>query len=368
MKSPQILIMAGGTGGHVYPALAVAQQLRNDGWLVDWVGTDRGLESRVVADEDFALHTLPVRGLRGKGIVAKAEGLLLLVVAMFVALCLVWRIKPDIALGMGGYVSGPAGLACFLLRVPLIIHEQNAVAGTTNRLLAPLAKRILCGLPPAFNGRAAAEFVGNPVRKAILKAADQPRQFVDVFDSVRPLRLLVIGGSLGSAPLNALVPETVRVLKQLGRVDKLHVRHQCGEAHLEATLAAYHTLDVQHVEVSCFIDDMAAAYLWADLVVCRAGALTISELAATGTPSMLVPLPHAIDDHQTANAKTLSDAGAGQLLPQCELTPTRLAQFLWGYLEHPGRLRVMSTAARSAARPNATIRVAEVIEEVAHVR
>ena len=367
MRAPRILIMAGGTGGHVYPALAVAQQLRNDGWLVDWIGTDRGLEASVVSAEGFTLHTLPVKGLRGKGVIAKVESLLLLVVAMFLALGMVWRLKPHVALGMGGYVSGPAGLACFLLRVPLVIHEQNSVAGTANRLLAPLATRTLCGLPHAFDGRDSITFVGNPIRRNILKAGEQPRVFTDFFDARRPLRLLVIGGSLGSAPLNVLVPEAIHVLHAIGHADKLHVRHQCGALHLEKTLAAYDKLSVDHIDVHRFIDDMAAAYLWADLVVCRAGALTISELAVTGTPSMLVPLPHAIDDHQTANAKALSDEGAGQLLPQRELTPTRLAQFITSYLEHPGRLRAMSGAAKSIARPKATLSVAQVIVEVARV-
>ena len=368
MNAPRVLVMAGGTGGHVYPALAVAQQLRNDGWLIDWIGTDRGLEAKVVPAQDFDLHTLPMRGLRGKGLVAKFEGLGRLIVALFLALRLVWRLKPDVALGMGGYASGPAAVACVLLRVPLVIHEQNSVAGTTNRLLAPVATRVLCGLPNAFDQGAKVELVGNPVRREIVQSGEQVREFTKAFTTERPLKLLVIGGSLGSAPLNALVPEAVYELNKAGRGEQLQIRHQCGAQHLEATLAAYGKLPTDRIDVSRFIDDMAAAYLWADLVVCRSGALTVSELAVTGSPSMLVPLPHAIDDHQTQNAKALSTEGAGQLLPQRELTPTRLARFITGYLDLPSRLDAMSNAARALARPKATQRVAEVIAEVARGR
>jgi len=368
MNPRRVLVMAGGTGGHVYPALAVAQNLRNDGWLVDWVGTDRGLEANVVPAQGFELHTLPMRGLRGKGVIAQVEGFVLLIAALFAALQLVWRLKPNVALGMGGYASGPAGLACVLLRVPLVIHEQNSVAGTTNRLLAPLATRILCGLPNAFDQSAKVELVGNPVRREILQRGEQGRDFPVAFTADRPLQLLVIGGSLGSAPLNTLVPEAVHALYADGRGAQLHIRHQCGAQHLEATLAAYGKLPTDRIDVSRFIDDMADAYLWADLVVCRSGALTVSELAVTGSPSMLVPLPHAIDDHQTHNAKALSAEGAGQLLPQRELTAEKLARFISGYLDLPSRLGAMSKAARALARPNATERVADVIAEVARGR
>lgn len=367
MSTPRVLIMAGGTGGHVYPALAVAGLLRDRGWLVDWVGTGQGLEARVVPDNEFPLHTLPVRGLRGKGIAARLVGVLRLLAALVAALRLVRRLKPDVTLGLGGYASGPAGIATWLLRRPLVIHEQNAVAGTTNRLLAPLARRVLSGLPGAFDRRREAEIVGNPVRQDIVAAGVLSDGIPGAFTAERPLQLLVLGGSLGSAPLNTAVPAAVGQLLDAGSGARLTIRHQCGERNLDATRAAWAEHPDASVAVFPFIDDMAGAYAWADLVVCRAGALTVSELAVTGTPSILVPLPHAIDDHQTRNALALSSHGAGQLLPQRELTPTRLARLLDTYLEHPGRLRVMAAAARSLGRTTATEAVADIVAEVAHV-
>ena len=363
--APRLLVMAGGTGGHVYPALAVAEAMRAKGWLVDWVGTERGLESRVVPSNDFALHVLPVRGLRGKGLLFKAMSAGLLVASLFESLLLIRRLHPDVVLGMGGYVAGPAGIAAWLLRKPLVIHEQNAVAGTTNRWLAPLARRVLCGLSGAFDDVAKAQLVGNPVRKEIVACFDAPALIPSEFSAERPLRLLVLGGSLGSIPLNEGVPAALETLndEQLGL---LSVHHQCGSAHHDITVQRYSAVAKFNVDVMPFVDDMSAAYQWADLVICRAGALTVAELAVTGTPSILVPLPHAIDDHQTRNAQALSSQGAAQLVRQIDMTPARLGKLITSYLEIPSRLQMMAAKARDVAKPQATDAVVGALEEVAH--
>ncbi len=365
MKPGRVLIMAGGTGGHVYPALAVAQCMAERGWQVDWVGTERGIEARVVPGAGFVLHTLSVLGIRGKGIVARLRGLGHLLLSGVQALRLVARVKPDVVLGMGGYAAGPAGIAAVIQRRPLVIHEQNAVAGTTNRMLSPFATQVLTGLPGAFNRRRAVQVVGNPVRPEIAAVYFAEVRHIDRFDAQRPMRLLVLGGSLGSAPLNQGVPAAVAALAEAGPVDHLSIRHQCGNNHVDATRAAWATTGIEQVEVLPFIEDMAAAYDWADLVICRSGALTVSELAATATPAILVPLPHAIDDHQTRNAETLSQHDAGVLLRQSEMTATRLARLIDAFASEPARLRKAAQAARGVARISATEAVADVLEEVA---
>lgn len=361
----KLLVMAGGTGGHVYPALAVAHALRQKGWSIDWVGTQRGLESRVVPANDIPLHCLAVRGLRGKGLVARLSGAARLLLAVVEALAVVRRTRPDVVLGMGGYVAGPAGVAAWLLRRPVVIHEQNAVAGTTNRLLAPLARRVLCGLPGAF-GEAKATVVGNPVRADIIALSEHAQATPEAFTVERPLRLAVLGGSLGSKPLNEAMPAALASLAPAIR-GRLAIRHQCGPQHEAATRALYADCADLAVEVQPYVEDMAAMYRWADVVVCRAGALTVAELAISGTPSVLVPLPHAIDDHQTANARTLSACGGALLLPQAEMTPARLAQVMGEFLSSPQRLATMRAQARATAFPDATQSVAHVLQEVACV-
>jgi len=365
MDSPRALIMAGGTGGHVYPALAVAEELRNRGWLVDWMGTDRGLEAKVVPAHRFTLHALPVSGLRGKQALGRIQGVLRLVAALFKALGEIRALRPAVVLGMGGYAAGPGGLAAFLLRRPLVIHEQNAVPGTTNRWLRPLARRVLCGLPGGFADMPRVELTGNPLRSN-LESGDcltVPAEF----SAERPMRVLVLGGSLGSLPLNRGVPVSLGGFTEEQK-NRIQVFHQCGEQHLEATQQAYWENRFSAVEVHPFVDDMKSAYAAADLVICRAGALTVSELASQKRPAILIPLPHAIDDHQTANAKTLADIGAAQLLPQSRLDAGELEGFLIGYLEAPGRLAAMSLAASRVSSGRATQSVANVIEEVAHER
>jgi len=361
----RLLVMAGGTGGHVYPALAVANAVRELGWAVDWVGTERGLEHRVVPANHIPLHCLAVRGLRGKGFLTRLTGAVRLLLSVVEAFGVVRRTRPDVVLGMGGYASGPAGIAAWLLRKPLVIHEQNAVAGTTNRLLAPLARRVLCGLPGAF-GQGNATVVGNPVRADISTLAQQPSTVPSSFSKERPLRLAVLGGSLGSKPLNDTLPVALASLDAEER-GRLAVRHQCGLEHEAATRSLYDQCADLAVEVLPYVEDMASMYRWADFVICRAGALTVAELAISGTPSVLVPLPHAIDDHQTANARALSGCGGALLLPQPEMTAARLAKVVSNFIAAPQQLFSMGEKARASALPQATQAVVSVLQEVACV-
>lgn len=361
MSPRRALIMAGGTGGHVYPALAVAGELRNRGWQVHWVGTRRGLEARVVPAAGIPLHTLAVRGLRGKNPVDTLVGALRLFWSLFQALAVVFRFRPDCVVGMGGYVAGPAGLAAWLLRRPLLIHEQNAVAGTTNRLLAPLARTVVAGFPGAFREAVNPRELGNPVRQALVAAAaEHPWDY----HGQRPLQVLVLGGSLGAQPINSLMPEALRLLHQQLGEDSVAVWHQSGEAHRASLELAYDGLAGGEIRISAFIEDMAEAYSWADVVLCRAGALTVAELAVMGRPALLVPLPHAIDDHQTANARALSDRGAALLLRQAQLTASQVAGILADCIANPRRLAAMAAAAAAAARPRAAQDVADCVEEL----
>ncbi|PLW70376.1 undecaprenyldiphospho-muramoylpentapeptide beta-N-acetylglucosaminyltransferase [Pseudohalioglobus lutimaris] len=357
----RILIMAGGTGGHVYPALAVASELRERGYQVEWVGTRRGLEHRVVPAAGFALHYLAVRGVRGKGVSDRLIGLLLLILASLQALWLVLRTWPACVVGMGGYVAGPAGVAAWLLRRPLLIHEQNAVAGTTNRMLAPLADKIVAGFDGAFSDDREVAVLGNPVRADLITAAGAAEYD---YDGQRAMRLLVLGGSLGARPINEIMPGVVRSLLS-GDTYPTEILHQAGEQHAADVAAQYGDLISATVRVVPFIEDMADAYIWSDLVICRAGALTVSELAVTGRPAILVPLPHAIDDHQTANARSLSSVCGATLLRQSDMTEDALLTALRTYVEHPERLRTMAEAAHKAAYPLATQQVADEVEALA---
>ncbi len=364
--SGRVLIAAGGTGGHVYPALAVAGLLTEQGWSVDWVGTEQGIEQRLVPAAGLPLHHLSVSGLRGKNWVARVQGALRLVAALWQSLSLMWRVKPDVVLGMGGYAAGPAGLAAWLTRCPLVIHEQNSVAGTTNRWLAPLARRMLCGLPGGFAADRKAKVVGNPVRQTLTPVDRDELKQMSAFSAARPLRVLLLGGSLGAAPLNALLPLVAKLLMDRGLGQSMSLWQQCGESNRAEADAAW--VESPFAERRCddFIDDMPAAYAWADVVIARAGALTVSELAATGTASILIPLPHAIDDHQMQNARVLANAGAAMLLPQSEATPERLAGLLILWIASPLSLSQLSSAAGELATPDATHRVVEVLRGVTH--
>jgi len=360
-RSLNVLMMAGGTGGHVYPALAVARELQGRGHGVEWVGTHHGMESRVVPAAGIPLHYLAVRGVRGKNLLHTLLGLGRLVWSGVQAIALVSRRSPDCVVGMGGYAAGPAGFAAWLLRKPLLIHEQNAVAGTTNRLLAPLARRVVAGFPNAFRGRDDALVLGNPVRVELLEAAVQNPWH---FNATRALRLLVVGGSLGAKAINDVVPDTVAKLQFEHGKNALEVWHQSGEANIDTVRSAYGNRADNTVHVTAFIEDMAAAYSWADLVLCRAGALTVAELAVMGRPAILVPLPHAIDNHQLWNARALTDNEGGILLEQKDLTVATLAATLGELLAHPGQLASMASAAAAVARPQATAAVADCCEEM----
>ncbi|HNQ04392.1 MAG TPA: undecaprenyldiphospho-muramoylpentapeptide beta-N-acetylglucosaminyltransferase [Thiobacillaceae bacterium] len=353
-----LLIMAGGTGGHVMPALAVAEYLRDEGWHVVWLGTRAGMEARLAVAQGFDMAWVRVAGVRGKGWLARLLLPLNLLFAFWQAAQVLFRVRPDVVLGLGGYASFPGGMMAALLARPLVIHEQNAVAGLSNRLLAHVADRVLLGLPLArrHGALAKATWVGNPVRPGI---AALPAPEERLAGRQGPLRLLVIGGSLGAKALNEGVP---LALARLPVARRPRVRHQSGRAHLDALRARY--ADVA-VEAECldFIADMAAAYAWADVVICRAGALTVAEVAASGSAALFVPYPYAVDDHQAANARFLADAGAAWLKRQDELNPEGLAAWLQG-LSHDEVLE-HARKARALARPDATRQVVAIVREMA---
>lgn len=352
-----VLIMAAGTGGHVFPALACAQEFKARGYTVHWLGTSRGIENELVPAAGFALHQISVSGLRGKNLLALLKAPLQLLMALLQARRIVRELKPVCVLGMGGYVTGPGGLAAWLNGSPLIIHEQNAVAGTANRSLAFFAKRICEAFPNTFASNSKLCTTGNPVREELF--LETPRQPL----VARQPRLLVLGGSLGAEPLNQLLPAA---LAKLPVDQRPQVFHQAGKQHAEITAERYRQAGVD-AQVAPFITDMAAAYAYADLVICRAGALTVSELAAAGLPALLIPLPHAIDDHQTRNAAFLANAGAAVLLPQHKTDAEQLAAQLTEVLMQPGKLKAMGATARRQAKPDATRSVVDICLEVAHV-
>lgn len=350
-----VLIMAGGTGGHVFPALACAREFKARGYAVHWLGTPRGIENELVPAAGLPLHLIDVSGLRGKGKLSLLKAPLQLLKALFQARRVVRELQPVCVLGMGGYVTGPGGLAARLAGVPLIIHEQNAVAGTANRSLVPFASRVCEAFPNTFAASDKRRTTGNPVREELF--LETPRDRL----SGRRVRLLVLGGSLGAEPLNKLLPEALaQVVAEL----RPEVFHQAGKQHDQITGERYVAAGVE-AQVAPFIQDMARAYAWADLVVCRAGALTISELAAAGLPAFLVPLPHAIDDHQTRNADYLASEGAAVLLAQRSTDAAQLATQLNEVLMHPERLTEMARTARRLAKPDATRSVVDICLEVA---
>ncbi|MDF3980656.1 undecaprenyldiphospho-muramoylpentapeptide beta-N-acetylglucosaminyltransferase [Luteibacter sp. PPL201] len=359
MSAP-VLIMAGGTGGHIFPGLAVADELRSRGVPVAWLGAEGGMETRVVPAHGLDLHTVAVRGLRGKGMRTRLMAPVMLVRALLASLALLRKIKPRCVLSMGGYVAGPAGIAARLAGIPLVVHEQNAVAGFTNRKLASFAKRVLTGFPHVLpNG----EWVGNPVRARI--AALPPPAERLAGRAGRP-RLLVLGGSLGARTLNHAVPRALARLQAKGGLAP-DVVHQTGERHLQDTLGAYASAGVA-ANIVAFIDDMAGAYEWADLVLCRAGALTVAELCAAGQDAVLVPFPHAVDDHQTANARAMVEAGAARLVSDAALaahdSPDLLASLLDDLLGDRARILSAANASRTLAKPDAASTIARHCMEV----
>lgn len=353
-KKPIALIMAGGTGGHVFPALAVAKILSERGWCVEWLGTATGIEARVVPANNLTLHCITAVGLRGKGIRQLLSAPLFLLRALYQSLQVFRQLHPDVVLGMGGFASAPGGLSAFVLGVPLVIHEQNAIAGTTNRLLAKLAKRVLSAFPAVFDG---GECVGNPVRADIAALASEKK---NITDAQGKIKLLVLGGSQGAKALNTLLPKALAMLSESMRPD---VFHQAGANLLEETRANYRDAGVA-ARVEPFIEDMAAMYQWADLAVCRSGAMTVSELTCAQVPALLVPFPFAIDDHQTHNGLWLVDAGAARLLPQAELTAELLAQHLRDLIENRQLLQDMATSMSALSNPQSAARVSDICENL----
>jgi len=349
-----VLIMAGGTGGHIFPGIAVAQELRARGVPVLWLGATGGMETRVVPQHDLPIETIAIRGLRRKGVLTALTMPVRLARAVIAARGVLKRHLPRSVLSMGGYAAAPGGLAARMARIPLIVHEQNRIAGVTNRLLARFAQRVLTGFSGAFRNE---QWVGNPVRASIAQLTPPEQRFAQRHG---PLQLLVLGGSQGAQSLNAAVPE---VLRRRGSKFPVVVRHQCGEAHFDKARAAYLSAGIE-ADVVPFEKDMAGAYAWADLVICRAGALTLAELAAAGAPAILVPYPHAVDDHQTRNAEAMVAVGGARLVPEGDDFVKRLGEE-FERLGERTKLVAMAKAARTLAKPDAAARIADACLEVA---
>ena len=355
MTKPSILVMAGGTGGHIFPGLAVAEYLRICGWNVAWLGNQSGMEYRLVKSCNFPFEAVEFGGLRGKGLKAKLMLPINLVRACFQSWKIMRRIKPSVVLGMGGYITFPGGLVTKLLKHPLVLHESNSVAGSANRALAKIAMHTLTGFP---NTMQKAEWVGNPIRQEF---DNMPAPSLRYAQRQGPLSVLVVGGSLGATVLNETIPAAIALIPKSNRPK---VIHQAGDKHLADLQKRYEEFDVE-ADIRPFIDDMPTAYAQADLVICRSGAMTVSELAACGVASCLIPFPYAIDDHQTANAKFLSDADAAVLLPQQYLNPQDLALMIQNL--NRTDLQKMAIRAHALAKPHATQRVAEVCADCAGV-
>ncbi len=371
----KILIMAGGTGGHVFPALSIAEYLQSQGVQVEWLGTRQGLEATVIPKTSIPLHYISVSGLRGSSLGRKLLAPFVLTAAVMQSLFKVMQVKPGCVLGMGGFVSGPGGLAAWLLRKKLLIHEQNAIAGLTNQLLFPLASTVMEAFPGAFARKKALSsnsfmkglikadstiVVGNPVRQDIV---DLPE---DVNSRNERLRILVIGGSLGAVAINRAVPA---MLALMNAEERPEIRHQCGSRNLEETRAVYEENGIaltDAISVQAFIDDMASAYRWADLIIARAGAMTVSEIAAAGLASILIPYPYAVDDHQTENAGYLLRAGAAEVIQQEDLTPDSLLAAVRKFSLDANYLEQASKQSRQAGSPDATETVANICLEVCH--
>jgi UDP-N-acetylglucosamine--N-acetylmuramyl-(pentapeptide) pyrophosphoryl-undecaprenol N-acetylglucosamine transferase len=352
--SKTLMIMAGGTGGHVYPAMAVADYLKAEGWNIVWLCTEGGMENRLIADKGYQKAMITMRGVRGNGLL----GWLLLPAKLTLALIQSYqamtKFKPNLVLGMGGFAAFPGGLMASLLRKPLVIHEQNSVAGLTNKTLAHFATKVLAAFPAAFGDKAI--LLGNPVREDITQILPPETRLAA---RTGPLRLLVVGGSLGAQALNEVLP---KALAKMPVDSRPQVVHQAGEKHITKLQANYQANHVE-AEAKAFINDMAEMYSWADIVICRAGALTVAEVSAAGVASVLVPFPYAVDDHQTSNAHYLSDAGAAILIPQGAFAVAKIAGLLQGLTRE--QCLTMAIKARVLGKPKATADVANICKELA---
>lgn len=354
LNNRPVLIMAGGTGGHVFPALAVAQEILSRNIPVVWLGTHQGIEARIIPAAGIPIEWVNVSGLRGKGIARLFKAPFMLMLAAWQCFRIMLKIKPGVVLGMGGFVTGPGGVMARLTGKPLCIHEQNAISGMTNRYLSRITSHVMQAFPNSFPKGVVARTMGNPVRENI-SAIPAPSQRLAARQGA--IRLLVLGGSLGAQALNELVPQ---VLAKFPKEQRPQVRHQTGEKNISEARRYYEQAGLDDgCEVTPFIDDMAEAYAWSDLVICRAGALTISELMATGVGALLVPYPHAVDDHQTRNAEFLVSVNAAVLVQQSELDVTRLHKELSMLIADRERLLAMANAARAQASQNASREVAD---------
>ncbi len=359
-KQPKhVMMMAAGTGGHVFPALAVAKDLEQQGIEVSWLATPAGMENRLLKNHNIPIYQIDIQGVRGNGVVRKLAAPFKILKATLSAMKYMRQLKVDAVAGFGGYVAGPGGLAARMLGIPVIIHEQNAVAGFTNTQLSRIAKKVCQAFPNTFPAQDKIVTTGNPVRKEITEIFNPSWRYQEREKAGQPLRILIVGGSLGAQALNERVPEA---LKQLNV--PLNVYHQCGQNHADATRARYADAPATlNVEVQPFIEDMAQAYSDADLIICRAGALTVTEIATAGVAAIFVPLPSAVDDHQTANARFLANLGAAKICPQATMTPDSLKALLEPMLNRQ-LLMEMAVKARQQAQPDATQHVVRLIQEL----
>ncbi len=372
-KVATLLVMAGGTGGHIFPGLAVADKLKNEGWHIHWLGTADRMEAEIVPEHGYDISFINISGLRHKNLLTWLLLPFKLVASLFQAFSVIQKIKPDAVLGMGGYASAPGGLVAWLMRKPLIVHEQNAAAGLTNRLLARIATKVCCAFPnafkDAFKDNIIAEVVGNPLRASI---AEQAKHSVTEDKVITSHNILVVGGSLGAQILNQIVPVSfAKLIKKPSSATaqlSFNICHQTGRGKQKDVIEAYnqqHLTDEQ-VRVTEFIGDIANAYQWADVVICRAGALTVSELAMAATPAIFVPLPHAVDNHQVKNAQYLVSRGGAMLVKQKDLTSDGLTKLLNELFSEPQVLKNMAQAAFAAADVNATDKVADICRQLVH--
>jgi len=353
----RILIMAGGTGGHVFPALAVADELRSRNVNIQWMGTKKGIEAKLVPTSGYPLNFISVQGLRGNGLLGWLLAPFKLIKAIIEAMKVIKQFNPDAVLGLGGFASGPGGVAARLMGKPLVIHEQNAIPGLTNRVLSKLAIHVLEGFPQSFNSSADAKWVGNPVR-ATIEELDKPEH--RMAERKGAINILVLGGSLGARSLNTLLPQAFALVEK-----DYTIKHQCGVRHSDDCKKNYQHANV-NAEVVSFIDDMAVAYDWADLVICRAGALTIAELSAAGVGALLIPYPYAVDDHQTHNASALVTAGAATIMQEDDMTVESLTKTVQHLLADRSVLIEMAKNAHCLAKPGTASQIATLCLEVAH--
>jgi len=364
--SSAVVIAAGGTGGHIYPAMAVARVLQARKVPVVWIGTKEGLESKIVPAANIDIRFINVSGLRGSGIKGFITGPFKVLAASIQSLRILSEVRANAVLGMGGFVSGPVGIAALLTRRVLVLHEQNAVAGMTNQWLGRLATRVYSAMPNVFPENVGAQAIGNPVRESIEELGiEKVGQPVAPASESASLKVLIIGGSRGARALNEVVPQAMQHLLEDKPELRLEVWHQTGPADEASVVDSYASLqgDMQSVKVSAYIEEVTDAYQWADLIICRAGAMTVSELSAAGLPGVLVPFPHHADDHQTSNARFLTDAGAAVLMPQSTLNPQALAEQLQTLCASPETLLNMAVAAQGLHKPDAAVIVADALQQ-----